>query len=284
MRSSHKSDVRPVPPCTICRPGCSNSTDTVAAMTRNDSGSGKSEVAARGQAAGSRRPGSVWRRRAYRLAIGLLLLALDLWALSGFVLGRIGHWLTIQDPLVNADAIFVHNGHFPFRGIEAATLFHDGWAPEIWLMRRAPGKTERLLDDLGLSYETQADRNRELLNRLGVPLDSIKTIDPDGLNTSDEISAILGNLEATGLESVILVTSEQHTRRVRATWRHVAGPGYRAAVRHPAEDPFDPSSWWKTTTGVMNVTREILGIINLWAGLPLRPQEEADLRLPTRRP
>ena len=80
-------------------------------------------------------------------------------------------------------------------------------------------------------------------------------------------------MRARGLQRVILVTSKQHTRRVRVTWGSLASKELVATVRYAREDPFDPDRWWATSTGVLRVLREIGGLVNLWIGAPLRPQE-----------
>jgi len=41
-------------------------------------------------------------------------------------------------------------------------------------------------------------------------------------------------------------------------------------VRAASEDPFDPRHWWRSTGDALDVVREVLGLMNAWAGLPLR--------------
>jgi hypothetical protein len=40
-------------------------------------------------------------------------------------------------------------------------------------------------------------------------------------------------------------------------------------VRAASDDPFDPTHWWRSTSDVLDVVREILGLLNASAGLPL---------------
>ena len=51
--------------------------------------------------------------------------------LSAF--SRLGSWVVVADPLVKADAIVVFGGQLPFRAMEAAAIYHEGWAPEVWV-------------------------------------------------------------------------------------------------------------------------------------------------------
>ena len=50
------------------------------------------------------------------------------------VLG-VGHWLVVEDPLEKASVIVVLSGRMPVRALEAAKLYREGYAPEVWLTR-----------------------------------------------------------------------------------------------------------------------------------------------------
>lgn len=42
-------------------------------------------------------------------------------------------------------------------------------------------------------------------------------------------------------------------------------------VRAAPDDPFDADRWWRNMQDVLAVMRESLGLLNVWAGLPVRP-------------
>ena len=71
--------------------------------------------------------------------------------------------------------------------------------------------------------------------------------------------------------TAILVTTKAHTRRVRLLWRRLGSEQGTAIVRAASEDPFDARHWWGTTSDALDVLREVLGLMNAWAGLPLHP-------------
>ncbi len=54
------------------------------------------------------------------------LLVLGVWVLHG-----LARWLVVADPLMPARALVVLGGHTPFRAMEAASLYREGWAPEV---------------------------------------------------------------------------------------------------------------------------------------------------------
>jgi uncharacterized SAM-binding protein YcdF (DUF218 family) len=212
-------------------------------------------------------PATVSRLRSRALSIlagvggGLVLAVL--------VFLSIGRWLVVEDPLVRARAIVVLSGAMPLRAIEAAKLYREGSAPEVWLTHSMePGKT---LQEMGVPFFGEDYYDKLVLIHGGVPLEGIHVLEPSIVNTADEIKVVAATLARAKGEGVILVTTKVHTRRVRLLWHRLApGQGW-AIVRAASSDPFDPRHWWRTTGGALDVVREVLGLLNAWASLPLHP-------------
>jgi uncharacterized SAM-binding protein YcdF (DUF218 family) len=206
--------------------------------------------------------------RALRVFAALSALAL-LASFSGFVLMLgVGHWLVKQDSLQKANAIAVLSGNFPARAMEAADLYRNGYASEIWLTH--PGPQSGVLADMGIHYPSEADFNFQVLRHQGVPAKAIHILDRPIVNTADELDVISSTLQQKGADSVIVVTDKAHTRRVRTLWTRYDASRGKAIVHGVAGDEFDPSAWWKNTESTHQVFHELLGMINVWAGLPMR--------------
>ena len=184
------------------------------------------------------------------------------------VLG-VGRWLVVENPLEKADAIVVLSGRIPMRAIEAARLYRAGYASQIWLTR--PEEPAASLEALGIPYSGEDFFNARVLVHEGVPLSAIRVLAPPINNTADEVRAIAAELLGEKGSTVIIVTTKAHTRRVYRLWHQLARGQGRAIVRAATGDPFDPAHWWRTTGDVLDVVREVLGVLNAWAGLPLRP-------------
>jgi hypothetical protein len=105
----------------------------------------------------------------------------------------------------------------------------------------------------------------------GVPAEAIHVLESPIVNTADEIKVATSALARANGDAVILVTTKVHTRRVRLLWRRLAPGQGRVIVRAASGDPFDPGHWWRNTSDALDVVREVLGILNAWAGLPLHP-------------
>jgi hypothetical protein len=68
---------------------------------------------------------------------------------AGVAVAReLGRWLVVQDPLERSGAIVVLSGGMPYRAMEAAKIYMEGMAPQVWLTR-SQGPVE--LEELGIS-------------------------------------------------------------------------------------------------------------------------------------
>lgn len=210
---------------------------------------------------------SAKRKRNLRLISALVSVALLATAI--FALRGVGRWLVREDPLAHADALVVLSGSMPYRAEAAAHYFESGYASEVWLTHPEGPSDE--LKDLGIQYFGEEYYNRQVLIRLQVPETDVRILPDTVVDTEQELEEITRELGKTGKSSVIIVTSPEHTRRVRALWKNIAGGHLRAIVRAAPEDPFDADHWWRNTRDALSVVREVLGLMNVWAGLPIRP-------------
>ena len=198
----------------------------------------------------------------------ILIAVLLLLCLALVVLLRIGQWLVREDPLVKSSAIVVLSGAMPERALQAAKIYHAGYASEVWLTQ--PTEPQRTMREMGIPFEGEEDCSRRVLVHEGVPAKAIRILAPSIVNTAGEIEVIGDSLKGRNGASVIVVTSKAHTRRVRALWNHLESERLQIIVRAAETDPFDAAHWWRSTHDALDVVREVLGLFNVWAGLPLK--------------
>src|SRR5437870_5726851 len=210
------------------------------------------------------RPRHRARRVLWAVGVGALLFAL-------VIFFGVGRWLVAEDQLGKAKAIVVLSGAMPVRAIEAAKLYREGYAPEVWLTHSAePAET---LQEMRIPFAGEDHYNTLVLIHEGVPAEAIHVLEPPIVNTADEVKVAASTLARAKGEAVILVTTKAHTRRVRLLWRRLASGQGQAIVRAASGDPFDPGHWWRNTRDALDVVREVLGVLNAWAGLPLHPAQ-----------
>ena len=209
-------------------------------------------------------PDAVARKPRLWLSIIGSLLFLVLLAFLG-----LGRWLDKEDPPQKAAAIAVLSGRMPSRALEAARLYNQGYAPQIWLSYSVePGAA---LEKYSVPYAGEEFYDRLLLLHQGVPDSAIHILAPPVVNTADEMRTFGQALRKENLHRIILVTSRVHTRRTAALWKRLSAKDGEAIVRGSPGDGYDPMLWWRNTGDALDVVREVLGLLNVWAGLPLQP-------------
>ena len=204
------------------------------------------------------------RRRLIFGGIFILLLAAGATVFFG-----IGKWLVVQDPLGHADVIVILSGRLPERAIEAARLYQAGYAQQVWVSPSTSPAEE--LKAMNIFYLGEDFYNEKVLIAKGVPADSIRVLDMPSANTEMEVRQISQTMRSENYHQVIIVTSKAHTRRVRTIWNKLVGSDQHAIVRFANGDPYDGAHWWRHTHDGLDVVRETLGLLNAWAGFPLRP-------------
>jgi uncharacterized SAM-binding protein YcdF (DUF218 family) len=177
----------------------------------------------------------------------------------------------VEDPLEPARAVVVLSGRAPFRAMEAAAIYRDGLAPEVWLTNEVRTAEEVALGRLGVAVVREEFYSRQTLERLGVKPEAIRLLGDGIWNTVDEVRLVAAELARTGGDRIIIVTSKAHSRRVRATWAAIVGTSPRAIVRYARQEPYGAGHWWRNTRDALDVSREVFGLLNVWAGFPVQP-------------
>jgi uncharacterized SAM-binding protein YcdF (DUF218 family) len=199
------------------------------------------------------------------------LITLVLLCVAGVLVWRgTGRWLVREDPLRPADIIVVLSGSMPWRAEEAARIFGLGDAREVWVSQPLAPVSE--LATMGIRYLGEEYFNREVLIHSGVPEEAVRVLPEPAADTEEEVAEIAREMRRGQKASAIIVTSPQHTRRVKALWHKMVGDHPDVVVRAAFQDPFDADHWWRNTADTFSVVRELMGLANVWLGLPVRPR------------
>jgi uncharacterized SAM-binding protein YcdF (DUF218 family) len=208
-------------------------------------------------------------RRRRLLAAALLLLAVPaaLWLVHRPALRWVGRALVVDERPEAVDAIVVLAGGTPFRETSAAALYHRGVAPRVVLSRAHTPDHVRALMDLGIRPLDYLGESRRVLERRGVPPVRIDVVLDVSRITETELRAVGRHAGARGYRRVALVTSPEHTRRVRLVWRREAPEGIAAYVVAAPDDPFPLDDWWRRRRVAESVLHEYLGLAAIGLGI-----------------
>ncbi len=202
------------------------------------------------------------------LGLGIIGICVLAFLVHPMVLRRVGAYLVVENMLEPASAIVVIAGSAPLRALEAARLYKDGWAPRIILNQHQRKEDFYAFSSLGIDFVEQHEYEREALLHSGVPEDAIMVIEEEVENTLSELRAVLRTLPED--TTLIIVTSNYHTRRTAAIWNHLTDGQVKGLIRWSRSDTsFDTATWWKNRRSIRYLVNEYMGLINYWLGFPL---------------
>ncbi|MBT3201673.1 MAG: YdcF family protein [Phycisphaerales bacterium] len=157
----------------------------------------------------------------------------------------LGESLIDVDTLTKADYVVVLDGNRE-RGVEAANLYREGWAPKVIVSSTNRGVT-------GLA---------DLVKAHGVPVEDI-LLDGETTRTTTHPEAV-ARLPGVDIESdrFIILTSPYHTSRSRACFQHygyknicMQSPGWRLGGRYRDSS----TGWGQRTATLYEKIYEVIG-------------------------
>jgi len=160
--------------------------------------------------------------------------------------------LVVEDKLEKSDAIIVlsDDNFYADRATRAAELYRQNLAPTV------VASGVRLRPYAGISELMTHD----LVER-GVPKERIVPFPQDADDTRDEAAALKVLAMQKGWKSVIVVTSNFHTRRTRFIFRKVFSADVKLAVASARDGDFDPANWYEHRRAVRRFAHEVGGLI-----------------------
>jgi len=186
----------------------------------------------------------------------VIVLCTVLYFARGPILRFAGETWVVEDPLDRADAIIVlsDDNFYADRATHAADLYRHGMAPIVVTSGR------RLRPYAGIAELMEHD----LIER-GVPKDKIVRISHNAENTREEAQALAQQALERKWRSVIVVTSNYHTRRARYIFLHVFPAQTQVRVSGAQDGDFDPQHWWQSRKSLKEFTRELAGMaVAIW--------------------
>jgi uncharacterized SAM-binding protein YcdF (DUF218 family) len=191
--------------------------------------------------------------------IALLLIALFLavvYLARHPLLRLVAEEWVVEDHLQKSDAIIVlsDDNFYADRATRAAELYRQGMAPLVV----ASGRQLR-------PYAGIAELMKHDLFERGVPTDAILPFPQNADDTEEEAEALAGLSIQKKWHSVIVVTSNYHTRRARYIFLHVFPGSISVAVASARDGDFDPEHWYEKRKSIKRLILEFCGMAeSMW--------------------
>ena len=176
------------------------------------------------------------------IPVGLLLLAIGLFATSGLWLGAMGSALVYDEGPAKAEAAVVLAGdYWGNRLVRAAELVQQGYVPVV-LVSGPPGIYGTNEGDLAIQWAV----------RHGYPANWFVVVPHRAPSTKTEAVVMLEELLRRNVHEFLLVTSTYHTARARRIYLRAeekagGGPAFRSVASRDLY--FSANGWWHTREG-----------------------------------
>lgn len=168
----------------------------------------------------------------------------------------VAEFWVVDEPAPHADVIVLlgDDNFYADRATHAAQLLRQGVAPEIVASGR------RLRPNASLSELMEHD----LIER-GVPKEKVEKFTHDASDTIEEAEALEKLATQRHWKSLVIVTSNYHTRRVRYIYEKIFPQGITVTVASAPDGDFDPQKWWEKGKSIKLFVHELAGYINaMW--------------------
>ncbi len=183
-----------------------------------------------------------------RIIYSLIFFLAIIFFFSPVSLAFIGKLLIKSDPLSKADLIIVLAGDRGERVRYGASLYKKGFAKKL-LFSGGP-----VVSFPGMKKITWAAMMKKYAKSLGIPGSAV-ILQEESRSTREDALFSWQAIQKSPPSSVILVTSPYHSKRAYYIFKQV----FNNIEIHSApvvESWFDTKSWWKSSRGRRQVTRE----------------------------
>jgi hypothetical protein len=201
--------------------------------------------------------GGRFARLALILAIVLLAAtAISIQAVRSSVLRTVGWALVAEDPVGQADVIVIPASESDAGILEAADLVRGGSATRVAIFDDPPDDVEREFIRRGVAYEDPASVALRRLGSLGI--ENVERIPKSLAGTEEEARVLPAWCRTRQLHSVIVISTADHSRRVRRVFNRAVERGdVKITVRVARHSEFRPDRWWQTRDGTRTAIVEL---------------------------
>jgi hypothetical protein len=177
-------------------------------------------------------------------------------AARGQILRAVGWALVVDEPVGPADVIVLPQWAGSEGALDAADLVLRKIASRVAVLAEPPKPAEQELIRRGIPFQDEAAGLVQLLRRLGVT--EIERIPTRAGGTDAEAQVLSAWCEQHRFHSIVVVSSPDHSRRVRRTLhRSLRDHPMSVVIRAARYSSFDPDRWWETRENIRTAVFEL---------------------------
>lgn len=198
------------------------------------------------------------RRQRRGLSLGtILVIALMVWVFRFTLLRGMGNYLHYADALQETELMVVLAGSPLDRANAAAELYHSGLAKQV---ATTGGQVPHDFAVMDLTM-LECDLTAHQLTKQGVP-DSLIDRIAYGTSTLEESDTILQYCLARNIQSVTIVSSAFHTRRIKRFFKDkFEAAGITIYIYGAPSSRFTLDRWWENEYGLLAVNNEYVKLL-----------------------
>lgn len=190
---------------------------------------------------------------------GMLLMGIFLILILGLIpiLKSTAKFLISQDNEQSCGVAFVLSGNSIDRGKKAVELFKKGQIKKIV----CTGKNlHPLFEAMGFKF-SEGEVTQKALVKMGVPITSTELL-PFGTSTKEEAQIIFDYCHRNKLDTVMIISSEFHTRRIKYSLRNSTQKnGIHFWVVGAPDNKIRYWNWWKNEEGLIMINNEWIKLL-----------------------
>jgi len=185
----------------------------------------------------------------------LFLIMISCFVFRASIFRAFANYLIVETDFKTMEYAFVLSGGAFDRGNKGAALYHEGKVK--YFVCTGANQSQDIMA-LGMDI-LESDLTKLQLVKMGVPEAAI-TLIKEGTSTLEESEIILAFCKAQGLDSVLLISSKFHTRRVYQvfTKQLCTEAGVYVCFQGAPSSLYDEMNWWKNEYGLIALNNEYL--------------------------
>jgi uncharacterized SAM-binding protein YcdF (DUF218 family) len=206
------------------------------------------------------RPVSLRRFLSNRLlwfVLALFMGGLAVYVLRFPLLRATGNFLISSDPIQPVDAVYVLGGSSLDRGLAGHAVLQQGVAPVVYCLG---ANIPSSLEAEGLMI-TEGQLTTNVMLRAGSDPRRVRPL-PEGTSTQEEAIAILAHARQLGMDTIMVISTHHHTRRVGMVFRRrFREQGIHVVLLGAPSSQYDAQRWWEREEGLLMVNNEYVKLL-----------------------